>query len=88
MTQTFGEKMRQLRLNAGLTQEALARAADLGLGVVRDWEQDRRKPSLANLFKLCEALEVSCEVFHDCDLADRAEQPEPPAKKGRKRKAD
>jgi transcriptional regulator with XRE-family HTH domain len=81
---TFGEKLRQLRGEAGLTQEELARQAGLGLGAVRDYEQGRKGPSVASLFKLAGALGVSCEAFKDC-VGDGQAAESPPAKTGRRK---
>jgi transcriptional regulator with XRE-family HTH domain len=83
---TFGKKLRQLREDAGMTQEALARKIDMSLSIVRDYEQGRKGPSAVSLFKLADALGVSCEVFKDCIDAGQAEAA--PAKKTRKRKGE
>jgi transcriptional regulator with XRE-family HTH domain len=82
---TFGEKMKQLRTEAGLTQEALAQRAGLGIGAVRDYEQGRKGPSVPSLFKLAKALGVSCEAFADCIDVDQHEAAET-KKTTRKRK--
>jgi transcriptional regulator with XRE-family HTH domain len=81
---TFGEKLRQLRDGAGLTQEELARRAAIGVGAIRDYEQGRKGPSVASLFKLAGALGVSCEEFKDCiDAGQAAEAPPPKKRKGK-----
>jgi transcriptional regulator with XRE-family HTH domain len=73
---TFGAKMKELREKTGMTQEALARRIDLGIGAVRDWEQGRRIPSAPSLFKLADALGVSCEAFKGCiDVGQTEEKP-------------
>jgi len=73
---TFGQRLRELREQAGLTQEALARAADTSIGNVRNYEQGIREPRWQLVFKLAEALGVSSEAFKDC-----TEEPEAPVKK-------
>ena len=38
---TFGEKLRELRDAAGMTQTAMSEAAGVPIGTVRDYEQGR-----------------------------------------------
>jgi transcriptional regulator with XRE-family HTH domain len=63
---TFGEKLRELRTAAHLTQAELASASHVPLGTVREYEQSKRRPLLENAVKLAGALAVSVEVFVDC----------------------
>jgi transcriptional regulator with XRE-family HTH domain len=81
---TFAEKIKRLREAAGLTQAQLAQGAGLSLGIVRDYEQSKKEPTLRSAFKLAEALGVSCEAFKDC--LDGSPEPVPPPK-GKKGKA-
>jgi transcriptional regulator with XRE-family HTH domain len=76
----FGEMLRKLREAAGLSQEALARKGDFSISNVRNYEQGRGLPSFPVVVKLADALNVSCEVFKECeDVA--ASEPEKPAPK-------
>lgn len=81
---TFGERLRELREKAGLTQEALARAADTSLGNVRNYEQGIREPRWQVVFQLAKALGVSSEAFAVCV---QAEAEAPPAKRKGKGKS-
>src|SRR4051794_19771629 len=65
---TFGEKLRQLREQAGMTQQALADASGLPLPSIRGYEQGQREPLWSVIFKLTRAMGVSCEAFAECDL--------------------
>ncbi len=60
---TFGEKLRELRDEAGMTQLELSQAADIPIGTVRDYEQGARDPLLSNAQRLAKALNVSLDVF-------------------------
>ncbi len=62
---TFGEGLKGLRESTGLTQAALAQRTGLSLGVIRDYEQGRKEPSLRSAFKMADALGVSCDAFKD-----------------------
>ena len=53
---TFGEKLRELRKAAGLTLAALSAAADIGLPTIKDYEGNRRMPSLAIAQRIAAAL--------------------------------
>jgi len=80
---TFAEKLKQLREAAGLSQEALARAMGMSVGIVRDYEQGRKEPSMRSAFKLARALGVDCRAF---EMEEDAQAEPAPAKKRRKRK--
>jgi transcriptional regulator with XRE-family HTH domain len=72
----FAEMLRHLREKAGITQAALAEAAQVPLGTLRDYEQGIRRndPSLGTAVKLAAALGVSVEVFADCVRPEGATQ--------------
>jgi transcriptional regulator with XRE-family HTH domain len=80
----FAEKLKQLREAAKLSQEAVARTMGMSVGIIRDYEQGKKKPSLRAAFKLADALGVDVKVFKD----SLAEAEEPPAKATRKRKGE
>jgi transcriptional regulator with XRE-family HTH domain len=82
MKKTFGEKLRQLREDAKLTQEELAERAGTSRVTVVRLETGARYPGWDMVRQLCKALGVRCTEFEDCASAD---QPEPPAKKGKKK---
>jgi transcriptional regulator with XRE-family HTH domain len=83
---TFGEKLKQLRTDRGLSQERLAQMAGMGVGAVRDYEQGKKEPSFRYALMLAKALGVDCrELEFDVSAPDTS-PPEPPApKKGKKR---
>jgi transcriptional regulator with XRE-family HTH domain len=83
----FADILRELREKAGLTQEGLARKANLSLGYVAKLEGRRAQPSWATVKALAKALGVSCSAFERNDLlAGQGQEPkkDQPAKKSRK----
>lgn len=78
----MGKRLQQLRRKAGLSQSQLARAADVPIGSLRNWEHGRRTPLLDAAARLAQALSVSLD-----ELAGmrRTETPAP-KKTTRKRK--
>ena len=67
---TMGEKIRQLRKEKGLTQDALAEALEISRQAVAKWESGQSAPSTENLLKLANLLEAPLE-----ELAGPKEQP-------------
>ena len=59
----FGEKLKELREKAGLTQAALAEKSGRSLGAIRDYEQGNREPTLKAAVQLASALGVDCTAF-------------------------
>jgi transcriptional regulator with XRE-family HTH domain len=90
---TFGERLNELRDASGLSQAALSRAAEIGLPTLKDYEGDRRSPSLEIAQRLAKVLGQTCQAFDGCDfLHATRKRDEPPARespraKGRPRKA-
>jgi transcriptional regulator with XRE-family HTH domain len=54
----FGDELRRAREKAGLTQEELAERAGVHRTYVSMLERDKKSPTLAVLFRLCDALGV------------------------------
>jgi transcriptional regulator with XRE-family HTH domain len=57
----MGERFKALREAAGLSQTQLARAADVPVGSLRQWEQGRRTPLLDAAARIATALGVSLD---------------------------
>jgi transcriptional regulator with XRE-family HTH domain len=60
---TFGDKLKELRVQAGITQAQLAEVSLVPLGTIRDYEQGNRDPLLSTAQKLALALKQSLDVF-------------------------
>jgi transcriptional regulator with XRE-family HTH domain len=62
---SFAERLKGLRAKAGLSQSGLATASGLSVGVIHDYEQGRREPTLRSAIQLAAALGVDCTAFAD-----------------------
>lgn len=60
-----GLRIRALRTEIGISQEALANKADIDRTYVTDVENGRRNISIENLEKLVNALNISFKDFFD-----------------------
>lgn len=78
---TFAERLKELRVKAVMTQEALATASGVPLGTLRGYEQAKRIPGFGAIVRLAEALGTDCRAFAGCsDISE-----EPPAKPAKKK---
>jgi len=60
----FGERVRELRKQKGLSQESLALACDLDRTYIGGVERGERNISLLNIYKIADALGVAAkELF-------------------------
>jgi transcriptional regulator with XRE-family HTH domain len=63
----FNERLRQFREAAELTQEGLARRADLSLSFITKLERGGMDPSWSTVQRLAKALGVSTDAFVEDD---------------------
>ena len=61
----LAKKLRQIRLNLGLTQQQLADRMELDSGTISRFENDQREPSLMELLKYARLGDVTMEVLAD-----------------------
>lgn len=55
----IGTRIKELRMNKSLSQEALANELNVSRQAVTKWENNTSKPSTANLLALCEIFNIS-----------------------------
>jgi transcriptional regulator with XRE-family HTH domain len=60
----FGDAIRELRKERGVSQEGLAFRSGLNRGYYGDVERGERNISLANILKIAKALEVPASAIH------------------------
>jgi transcriptional regulator with XRE-family HTH domain len=61
----FGEKIKSIRTNMGLTQEKFSRKIGVSQQTLSDWERGRSLPSFATLSLLSVKLEVNINFFKE-----------------------
>jgi transcriptional regulator with XRE-family HTH domain len=71
--QRFGNRLRELRKKARLTQQALGEKADLNYKFLGGIERGEENPSLDVICKLANALEINTAEFFPAD-ADESEK--------------
>jgi transcriptional regulator with XRE-family HTH domain len=77
---SFGDRLKTLRDAAGMSQEALARAANISTSAITKIEQKRTEPGWPTVLALAAALGVEVTAF----LGEDDEPPRPPKKRGKK----
>lgn len=74
---TLGEKIRELRIRSGLTQEGLAEKLHVSRSAIAKWEAGGGLPDLSNLKLLAELFSVSIDSLLDHDIAKGQETADP-----------
>ena len=64
---TFGEKLKEARKDAGLSQEQLAQELSVSRSAVAKWESDKGMPDVNNLKAISQLLDVSVDYLLDED---------------------
>ena len=64
----IGQRIRELRNEIGISQEALANKAEIDRTYVTDVENGRRNISIENIEKLVIALHISLKDFFDSPI--------------------
>lgn len=59
----FGRKLREIRLEKGFTQQALAQKADIGVMYISEIERGIKMPSMNVFIRLIEALNISADYI-------------------------
>jgi transcriptional regulator with XRE-family HTH domain len=71
----LGTRLKELRLNAGLSLRELARQADVSPSLVSQIENGKSRPSVSTLYSFAQLLNVSVDELFDTDTgADTAAQ--------------
>ncbi|MBR3349429.1 MAG: helix-turn-helix transcriptional regulator, partial [Solobacterium sp.] len=60
---TFGEKLKEARKTAGLSQEQLAEKLSVSRSAVAKWEADLGMPDIANLKAMAQLLDISIDYL-------------------------
>ena len=67
----IGEKLRELRIQRGLTQEELADRCELSKGFISQVERELASPSIATLKDMLECLGVTLQSFFSDDSKEK-----------------
>lgn len=68
MKETFGSRLRQLRLKSNLKQQQLAVLLDLNKSAISAYENNEREPGFDTLIRISEIFHVSTDFLLGCDL--------------------
>ena len=63
MKEIFAEKLKELRLEKELGQEALAKELGLSHGIISLWENGLREPKMSNLVLLAKYFDVTIDYL-------------------------
>lgn len=74
MRRLVGRNVRRIRLERGLTQEAVSERTGFTQGYISELENGRRNPTVVTLFEIGQILGVAPESLVAADDEARAEQ--------------
>lgn len=66
----IGEKLRQLRSEKGNTQLELAKAVDVSVKTVKNWESDINDPDLSHAIAIADYYDITIDELVGRDLGD------------------
>ena len=66
----IGEKLRQLRSEKGNTQMDLAKAVDVSVKTVKNWESDINDPDLSHTIAIADYYDITIDELVGRDLGD------------------
>lgn len=66
----FGQRLKNLRLERGYTQQQLSSAIGVSVVALRSWEKNTKKPAMGTLLSLGQTLSVSIDTLLDFQLRD------------------
>lgn len=69
---TIGQRIKEARKGAGLTQKALAMQIGAATGTVQQYELGKRHPRLEQLYAIADALNIPIEDLLGIDRENRA----------------
>lgn len=81
MSVPFGEVLKRMRKDAGLTQVQLAAAVGVGQNTVSEWEASAYEPRWSEVVRLAAALGVTPDAFLSPETEPAAEPPRPIGKR-------
>lgn len=59
----FGERLKELRIEHGLTQKELAEQIGQAQSAITYWEKNEQEPVISSLKKLCDFFDVSADYL-------------------------
>lgn len=65
---SIGERLKKLRINAGLSQKEVAELLKMSKPIISQYESDQRKPSLSKLIKFSRFYRASLDYI--CENVD------------------
>ncbi|MBQ8177565.1 MAG: helix-turn-helix transcriptional regulator [Clostridia bacterium] len=63
MSKIFGERLKELRIQEGLSQQAMAKLLGTSQASLSKWENDIQEPCIDEIVKICNALNVTCDYL-------------------------
>ena len=60
---TFGERLKELRIERGLTQKQVAEALAVTIPTLSHWECNYQEPSFKDLMSICKFYEVTSDYL-------------------------
>ena len=71
LVKALGERIRELRIKSGFSQEGLANEADIPLSQIGRIERGEINPTISSLFVIAKALAIDLKTLFDFNLKNK-----------------
>lgn len=62
-TKELGQRIRNIRTKKGYTQNQFSEVADISINFLSDIENNKKKPSIETLVKICDRFDISADYI-------------------------
>jgi transcriptional regulator with XRE-family HTH domain len=66
----IGKRLKELRLDIGLTQRAIAKEVGISSNGYANWEQGKSEPDIKSIIRLCSIFQITADELLGIEIQD------------------